>query len=514
MAIAAESMSKSFSGLRVLDDVKIAVADGRVHALLGANGSGKSTLVKILTGVYQPDHAAIRLKDRVLPAIVSPQQAQELGIAVVHQEAPLIDNSTVAECIALFRGYPSKGGRVLWGELYEQVAAMFERFNVKIDPRMLAGRLSPAERALISLMIALDRTPSALSLLILDEVTASLPRDEAEPYLERVSTLAKSGVGVLMVTHRLAEVRSHASDVTVLRDGRVVFAGAPGEVDDDAIVGLMIGEETRSEKAVGGARANVLGGFWREFADGAKSSTAAAAEGDVLLKVENLSGRQLRDISFEVRAGEIVGIAGLEETGISELPQILAGAAPFAAGRISVKGKLLPRSGSPAAAISAGLTVLPADRLHSGGVRTLSVAENLMLPAFGRYWTQPNREKAVIERLMSDFDVRPRRSQALFSTFSGGNQQKSLLAKWLHLRPAVLVLDDPTSGVDPGARQTIFQLLRDAVNEGVGILFFSTEPEQLAAMCSRVLVLKDGAVATTLTGEALNYQSISRWCYA
>jgi ribose transport system ATP-binding protein len=513
MAIVAESITKSYSGLRVLDEVGIAVADGEVHALLGANGSGKSTLAKILTGVVQPDGASIAIRDRTFAAIASPQQATQLGIAVVHQEAPLIDTATVAECIALFRGYPTQGGRIRWGTLHEQVAAMLERFDLRIDPRTLAGRLSPADRALVSLAIALDRVPAELSLLILDEVTASLPRDAAEPYLDRVSALARSGVGVLMITHRLAETRQRASHLTILRDGRVVHAGAPSDIDDDAIVAVMVGEDQRQPNEPDRRRANVLRDFWSRHDRGAQTATGIES-GAVVMTVEKVAGALLSDVSFTLRTGEVVGIAGLEETGIAELPQILSGAAPCRSGRITVKGRPLPREGSPSAAIAAGLVVLPADRLHYGGIRSLSVAENIMLPAFGRYWPSRGRERTVLRRLIEDFDVRPPRPQALFGTLSGGNQQKSLLAKWLHLRPAVLVLDDPTSGVDPGAREKIFQLLRDAAAEGLGILLFSTEPEQLAAMCSRVLVLRDGVIATTLAGPDLSHQSISRWCYA
>ena len=264
MAIAVEGVVKSFAGVRVLDNVAVSVADGEIHALLGANGSGKSTFAKILSGVYQPDRASITIKDRNIPAILSPQHAAELGIAIVHQEAPLIDNASVAECIALYRGYPTRSGLVQWRRLHREIDAMFERSGVRIDPRMLAGRLTPAERALVSLVIALDRAPSELSLLILDEVTASLPRDEAAPYLEKIEALAQSGVSVLMVTHRLAEVRSKASRMTVLRDGKVAYVGSPAETDDDAIIAMMVGAP-EGERVAEAPSTSVLGGFWSDF---------------------------------------------------------------------------------------------------------------------------------------------------------------------------------------------------------------------------------------------------------
>src|ERR1700735_941425 len=299
MAIAVDGVIKSFAGVRVLDNVAVSVADGEIFALLGANGSGKSTFAKILSGVYQPDRASITIKGRNIPAILSPQHAAELGIAIVHQEAPLIDNSSVAECIALYRGYPTRSGLVQWRRLYREIDAMFERSGVHIDPRMLAGRLTPAERALVSLVIALDRAPSELSLLILDEVTASLPRDEAEPYLEKIEALAQSGVSVLMVTHRLAEVRSKASRMTVLRDGKNDYVGSPAETGDDGNNALMVGVP-EGERVAAAPSTSVLGGFWSDF--GVRAD-ATRKLGEPLMEVEGLAGEQLVDVTFTLRVG-------------------------------------------------------------------------------------------------------------------------------------------------------------------------------------------------------------------
>lgn len=505
----AESVSKSFAGVSVLDDVGISVAAGEIHALLGANGSGKSTLARILSGVYQPDRALITIRDRRVPAIVSPLHARELGIAIVHQEAPLIDSASVAECIALYRGYPTRLALVQWRRLHRETEAMLARFGVGIDPRTLAGRLTQAERALVSLIIAIDRAPNELALLILDEVTASLPSDEAEPYLDKIASLAQSGVGVLMVTHRLAEVRSKAAAMTVLREGKVAYAGRPSDADDDGIIAMMVG--STEPRAGAPSRARVLGRLWSDFG---VASPVAREPGEPLMEIAGLAGERLADVNFTLHAGEILGLAGLKEAGIGELPRILGGAQPRRAGRVAVAGRDLAMDGGPGAAIAAGIALLPGDRAHDGGIRTLSLGENILLPAFERYWGRGSRERTVVGRLIADFGVRPQRQGVLFETLSGGNQQKALLAKWLHLRPAVLVLDDPTSGVDPGARQTIFALLRDAAGEGLGILFLSTEPEQLAAMCSRVLILRDGVIARSLSGAELTHQAISRWCYA
>jgi ribose transport system ATP-binding protein len=222
----------------------------------------------------------------------------------------------------------------------------------------------------------------------------------------------------------------------------------------------------------------------------------------------------MRDVSFTLQRGEIVGVAGLIESGIGELPEVLAGTTARSGGDLRVGGCDLPQGMTPRQAIDAGVALLPADRLHSGGIASLDVKENTLLPAFGRYWHARSRETRVMDRVISEFDVRPRQPGTLFGRLSGGNQQRVLLGKWLLLRPSVLILDDPTSGVDPNARATMFKAIRDAAREGVAVLFFSTEPEQLAAMCSRILVLRDGVVATELAGDDLDQDVISTWSQA
>jgi ribose transport system ATP-binding protein len=501
MAVAATQIVKAFAGKRVLDGVDIDVADGEIHALLGANGSGKSTLVKILTGVYQPDAGAVTIGGRSFGTIASPAEAGRLGIAVVHQDVPLIDTASIAECIALFRGYPTRGGAIRWRTLRREVGEMLARFDARLDPDRLAGTLSPAERALVAIIIALDRVESAgLNLLVLDEVTASLPRDEAEPYLDHIAAIAARGIGVLMVTHRLAELRGRVGRMTILRDGRKVFAGPADSLEDAAIVAHMVGRDPVAPEAARAAEPS--------------AAPSAGTDGKAILTIDDLAVERLDGLSLTLRPGEIVGVAGLAESGIGELPNVLSGARPYRGGSIAVNGHGLPRRGDPRTSIRAGLAVLPADRLRSGGIATLSVSDNISLPDVDRYFLRPARERAMVGDVIARFDVRPPLRDTLFGRLSGGNQQKALLGKWLHLGPRVLVLDDPTSGVDPGAREKIFAILRSVAADGVGILFFSTEPEQLAALCSRVLVLREGKVAAELAGTDLRHETISQWCYA
>jgi ribose transport system ATP-binding protein len=511
MPVAVHGISKAFPGTRALDGVDLTVGAGEAHALLGANGSGKSTLVKTLTGVYQPDAGTIAVGERELTAIGSPTEANELGIAVVHQESPLVDTLTVSECVALFRGYPTAAGRVRWQQLHRETAELLERFGVDVDPRALAGLLTPAERALVTLAIALDRVSAGLQLLVLDEVTASLPEDQAATYLERVGELARAGTPVLMVTHRLAELHGLATHVTVLRDGRVVHQGRLDAASDDELVREIVGEAVAPDAASPGASPA------RTTGDdvGAELWTGRRGRvGETVLDVRHLAGERVRDATFQLRAGEIVGVGGLAEAGIGELPLLLAGAARRAGGVVEVDGRALAPNAGPREAIDAGLALLPADRLRSGGVTSLAVRENVVLPDAGRYWHRRARERAVLRRVIEDLDVRPPSEATLFGALSGGNQQKVLLAKWLLVGPSVLVLDDPTSGVDPGARETIFSLLREAAEAGLAVLLFSTELEQLVAMCSRVLVLRDGAIANELTGDELTRETVTKWCYA
>jgi ABC-type sugar transport system ATPase subunit len=510
MAVAAQGISKSFPGTRALDRVDLSVGAGEVHALLGANGSGKSTLVKVLSGVYQPDEGELRVGDTTVRAIHSPNEAHALGVAVVHQESPLVDTLTVAECVALFRGYPTSHGRIRWRSVRQQTRALLDRFGVAVDPGTLAGLLSPAERALVALAIALERIEAHagdVNLLILDEVTASLPEDQGEAYLRQVGALARTGTPVLMVTHRLSELHDLATHVTVLRDGQRVYHDDAGADNDDTLIRHIIGVEREPTAGTHERvdRAAAVEQLWTGRHGGGRRT---------VLEAEHLAGELVRDVSFTLGAGEIVGIGGLVESGVGELPQLLAGARPRTGGTLRVDGRVLAADATPRDVIEAGLALLPADRLRSGGIASLSVKENVVLPDARSYWHRSDAERSTLRRLIERLDVRPPSPAALFGSLSGGNQQKVLLGKWLLLGPSVIVLDDPTSGVDPGARETIFSILREAASEGLSALLFSTELEQLVAMCSRVLVLRDGAVATELAGAELTRETVTKWCYS
>ena len=400
------------------------------------------------------------------PGIPSPGEAARLGIRVVHQEAPLVDTMSVTECVALFRGYPTGAMRhVRWRELERRVVALFGRLGIDLDPRTLAGRLTPAERALVHLAIALDDIERGNRLLILDEATASLPDEEARSFLARVKALAATGLAVLMVTHRIREIPAFADEVTVLANGRVVHRGPAASVDEEFIISKMVGgaqAATSDEAAASTARIDAL---W------AASGRAAEmpVQGSVALEVADLRGGTVHEATFTLGSGEVLGITGLASSGVVDLPYLLSGALRREAGSIRIRGQVLPVTADPSEAIRAGIVLVPSDRLRQGGVRSLSMRDNIILPDARRYWRRGRLERAVIDAAIAEFDIQPPRQATLFERLSGGNQQKVVLSKWLLLQPSVLILDDPTSGVDPASRRLVFDAVQAAAQRGIGV---------------------------------------------
>lgn len=520
-------VSKGFEGVQALKHVNLELRTAEVHALLGANGSGKSTLVKVLSGVYEPDEGLIDAFGQTFRSLAPPALAlTRLGIRVVHQEAPVVDSLKVAEAVALFSGYGASAlGRVRWRALRSRVRRLLDLVGVDVELDMLCGELAPADRAGLALAIALSdlvgegavEGAGQPRILILDEVTAPLPEAEATRHLERVRRIADNGLVVLMVTHRLSELRI-ADRFTVLRDGAVVQSGPAHEgldhveivrqitgAPDHAVVNRPNGAITHGDTQ---AKSSLFSRLW-SYAD---RKEQLETDGGPAIEVEGLRRSNLAGLSFVARRGEIVGFAGLRGSGIEELPLVLGGGLP-ADGVVKIAGHRLPIPPDPRAAIRAGVALVPADRLRNGGVATLSVAENIVLPDLRRYWHQKELRTRVVQSVIDGFSVQPRDPEAPFSTLSGGNQQKVLMGKWLSLVPRVLVLDDPTYGVDPGARETVFKAIIDAAGLGVCVLFFSTEPEQLVRICNRVVVLRRGTVGMELAGESLSLETVTQWCY-
>lgn len=517
MAVDVRSVCKTFAGVRALQRVTLNIPDGDVTAVVGANGSGKSTLAKVLSGVYRPDSGDLTVGRATSGGFHSPSEATAAGVRIVHQEAPLVNALSVAEAMAMFSRYPTgAGGRIRWRELARWARANLEQLNVAIDPRQPCSSLSSAERALVSLAVALGA--GAPHLLILDEVTAALTEGEAATYLGRMRTIAERGGAVMMVTHRLGELR-YADRVVVLRDGQVV-ASYTGVVDEEHLIADMVGDRTyRAQGRIStlGQRPEVAR-LWEEDAKRTALARSATRAGEVL-SVRGLCGSTVHELDLTVARGEIVGVAGLRGSGVDELPYLLTGNRSRRAGEVLVAGQLLPRRATPADARRLGISFLPADRLRQGGVAALQVSTNVILPDIRRFWHRPGRERAVTEAVIAALDVRPPSAAMRFGNLSGGNQQKVLLGKWLRLAPAVLILDDPTNGVDPGARRVLFEGVFEAARAGMGVLLLSSEPEQLVLHCERVLVLREGRLAHELRRGAhgdvdLTLDALTRWAYA
>jgi ABC-type sugar transport system ATPase subunit len=488
--LSVRNLSVWFGGNRALDSLDLDVPAGRMVALLGANGSGKSTTVKALTGInpIRPG-AKIRLGGAALAAdAMNPVETQRRGIRVVHQEAPLVPDLTVAEAMAINLGFPTSAGFIRWRRLAEDSRRRLAAFGVAIDPDRLCRTLTASERALVSLAIALGDIRPESAVLILDEATASLSTSEAERFLDHVREAADRGLAVLMVTHRLPEVRRYCDELTVLRDGVTVARFDREDWDERAVVHAMVGAE--SDDAA--ADADRSGG-----ADGANA-----------LVVSGLAGPGVAGASFAARSGEILGVTGRPGGGAAELLRLLGGIESATDGLLELGGEpAVVRA--PRHAIGLGIFYISADRLTEGGVATMSVAENLILPRTERYGLGRVRAARDVARMMTELDVRPPDASVPFGSLSGGNQQKVLLGRWLLLEPRVLLLDDPTVGVDPHTREVMFRVLRSLADAGTTILLRSSEPEQLARLCDRVLVVRDGAVSGELTGDRMTTEEIS-----
>ena len=476
-------LSKTFTGTKALDDVSLEVAAGEILAIVGQNGSGKSTLVKLLAGLHQPDPGSvIEVSDGTGNLV--PLGRDGRGLHFIHQDLGLLPTLNTTENLDLGRALGRRWiTPVRWPAEHARASEVTARFGAAIDVRAPVALLSPAERAIVAIARALDGWEHPDSVLVLDEPTTAFHRDEVARLFDAVRRVAAEGAGVIFISHRLEEVRALADRVVVLRDGRQVAEAVAGEFDDHdlvtAIVGASVDEGRRSP----------------------------GGPGPVMLALDELAGPLLHDVSLNVRAGEIVGVSGVLGSGREELNGLLFGAQRPARGRIALAGEPLP-PGDMAAAIQAGVAFVPADRHRLGAVMTMSVRENLTLPDLGsvrgRFGAiRLEAESAEARHWAAQVELRPAEPDRPLSEFSGGNQQKVVLAKWLRTKPRLLLLDEPTQGVDVGAKAAIYQLVRQAAADGSAVLVASSDAKELAALCDRVLLIDQGRVTGELAGRAL-----------
>jgi ribose transport system ATP-binding protein len=502
-AVELRGVTKRFGEQRALDGVDLTIAAGTVHGLLGENGCGKSTLIKVLAGFYQSDEGTLTVRGTAVPLPLTPAGSAAGGFQFVHQDLGLIPSLSVAENLLLGRLARGGAGPLLSDRgLRRATRTALARYSLPLDPAMPVSELRPVERALLAIVRAVEAMQTGegdgTGLLVLDEPTVFLPRADVEQVFALVRRLAAAGHAVLLVSHDLDEVLEVTDDVTVLRDGRLIGTAATASLSREQLVEMIVGRSVDF-----GARADTI-----------------PTDARVALAVRDLAGGTLHGLDLDLLAGEIVGLTGLAGAGFDEVPYLISGARTAQGGTLALAGgpTVDAESMSPRTARAAGIGLLPADRRNTAGVATLDVVDNVTMLTLGRYRTWRGLDRGAMRRdtatLMDAFDVRPRDPKHDFGTLSGGNQQKALLAKWLTMSPKVLLIDEPTQGVDIGARRQIFDDLRHAASEGAAVLVTSTDHEQLAALCDRVVVLQRGRARQELRGGDLTKSTISEACMA
>jgi ribose transport system ATP-binding protein len=465
---------KEFPGVRALDGVDLEVEAGEVHCLLGQNGAGKSTLIKVLSAAHRADSGEIRWKGEPV-SFPTPVAALRAGLATIYQELDLVDGLSVAENV--FLGHESSSlGFTKRGEMNQAARVLLERLgHGEIRPAREVGSLSAAGKQVVSMARALSHEAQ---LIIMDEPSAVLDSGEVENLFRVIRQLTADGVAVIYISHRLDEIRVIGDRVTVLKDGRTVAVGLPARSTPTAeVVRLMTG---------------------RNVEDAFPRSQGAAPDAAEILRVEGLGRRgEFSDVSFSVHSGEIVGLAGLVGSGRSEIVETVYGARKSDTGRVTVDGRVL-RRGSVSAAIRAGLGLAPEERKSQGLLMFEPVYRNVSVSSMRRFtrvgFISSGRELAEAARVTKELDVRPPDPRRIIRTLSGGNQQKVVLARWLLRGCRLLILDEPTRGVDVGARSEIYRLVRKLADSGVGVLMVSSEIPEVLGLSDRVLVVREGRV--------------------
>jgi len=474
------SLSKDFGSFRALDDVSLTIAPGEIHGLVGQNGSGKSTLVKILAGYHHPERGGrIRVDGRALATPTRLRDLRAAGIAIVHQDFGLVEEKSVAENIAVGTFATTRWSRrVDWREEHRRAAELLERLDAGwLDPATPVGRLGPADRSIVAIARALRTQRRGEGLIVLDESTRALPKDGLEDFYRVLRGVVAEGGAALMVSHNLEEVAQVTDRVTVLRDGVVVDGTlTTAHTTEQEIARRMLGRSIEQQV------------HRREVPADRPAIT-----------VRGLSSGPVDDVSFDLRPGEVLGLTGVTGAGWDEVPYVITGARRPREGRMCVGERSLDLARARSAdCISAGVALLPEHRITHGLALTMSVGENITLPRVrprGRWWRIGRGwQSTEVASVLRDLDVRPPLPDVPVGRLSGGNQQKVMLGKWLVGSPAVLVLHEPTTAVDVGARADILAAISQTAARGVAVVVASIQPADLAAVCDRVLVFRDGRI--------------------
>lgn len=483
-----QGISKAFPGVQALDNVSFKVARGEIHALVGENGAGKSTLMNILTGALPKDEGEIWLRGKQAE-INSPADSKALGISMIHQELSLIPHLTVGQNIFLGR---EPGGRIPgfinWNELYNNAQAILNRLNIDVDAHAQVLELSIAQQQMVEVAKALSLNAD---LIAMDEPTSALTDRETEVLFDVMRSLKKQGVGLIFISHRLEEVFQIADRVTVLRDGQYISTEAIEGLDHDKVVRMMVGRE--------------LGEMYPK---------EEALREEIVLEANDLEeGHELKGVSLKLHRGEILGIAGLVGAGRSALAETLFGIRPATRGEIKVNNQPV-KINSPEEAIRLGIGFVPEDRKQQGLFLNMAVRENITMSTLDKIstWGVVNFRKAdkISSEIVERLDIRTPNLRQRVRNLSGGNQQKVIIARWLTLNPRVLILDEPTRGIDVGAKAEIHNLMNQLAQEGVGVLMISSELPEVMGVSDRILVMHEGRLTGEFTRDQATQDDIMR----
>jgi ribose transport system ATP-binding protein len=480
-----QNIVKNFPGVKALNQVSLEARQGEVLALIGENGAGKSTLMKILSGVIAPDRGEIILRGNKVQ-IKSPQHAQELGISIIHQEFNLIPYLSAAENI-FFGKEPSRRvpGFIDWKDLYQKSAALLQKLDIDLDVRIPVQKLSVAYQQMVEIAKALSTNAD---IIIMDEPSAALTQREIENLFRIINSLTKKGVTVIYISHRLEELFRISDRVTVMRDGSVVDTVKTQDINRQQLIAMMVGRE-----------------FQDEF------PKRKCLPGTVALSVCGLSNHKLKDVNMEFRVGEVVGISGLVGAGRTELARAVFGVDPVHSGAIKVFGKTV-NFHSPKDAIRAGIGLVPEDRKLQGLILGMTIQENITYAAMEKitkgHFLNWKEERESVKNYVNELNIKTPGLEQKALNLSGGNQQKVVLAKWLFVGSKILFLDEPTRGIDVGAKREIYQLINNLAEQGIAVVLISSELQEILGMSDRIYVMHEGRVRKMLSGGGITEQQV------
>ena len=489
-ALQAVGISKHFDGVYALSAAELSVDRGEIHALLGENGAGKSTLIKVVTGLISPDAGEVR-REGEPDHFANVRAAHARGGVALYQELSIVPTISVAENILLGEETPSRGGVVNWRQLNKRAGEQLARLNQRIPLRRLAGELSPVQQTMVAVARALA---TDARVLILDEPTASLTDTEITDLFAVLRRLRDEGVAIVYVSHRLEEVFELCDRLTVMRNGETIMTKPIAETDIDEVISTMVGRP-----------------------HGLMYPARDTATTEVRLQVDGLTGSRVQDVSFRAHVGEVLGIGGLAGSGRSELLRLLAGAQKRVDGSVTVAGEVLPRAHSVGSALDAGIALVPEERRSQGVILGDSIQDNIAvanLPAVSRAGWVNNRAVAAIARsALADLQIKARGPRQAVGHLSGGNQQKVVLAKMLARQPKVLLMDEPTRGIDVGTKAEIYRLIRRLAAGGTTVIAVSSELPELIGLCDRILITHQGRISGEVQAADADEHTLLSYSY-